>query len=767
MKKVWGTIALSTIFLSLFSAQTISEKMAASVAKSEEDRGIEGLLDEVNQGLVSLRQELKSCYNQVDVLQAQGAKEEEFLKLLTHVKAIRRKIVSLEQGWHDRAVLESKQEDEGYAIWDQEETTLSQLIVEFGALEYLYVVPPDMAGMKLNMHSNLPIPREAWGDVLEIILAHNGVGVKQVNPYTRQLYLLKQDLSAIEHVASSFKDLQWIPDHSRIFYVLSPQPEQIKSVFQFFEKFADAKQTFVYQVGPKIALVASKEEVEKLLNLYQTVWQGAKGKVSKVVTVSKMAVKEMEKILQSFFGETLERGRVTFGGKAEQEGLSIFALNQGNALVLIGQEDVVGRAEKIVTETEEQLQDPAEMTVYLYQCRNSNPEDLAKVLEKVYASLLLAPTEGQKEAEVTYTTGGPQYKVPDGYPPTTPPLVVAPPPLKVGTQAVVEAEEGPDHFIPDLKTGNLLMVVRRDALAKIKELLRKMDIPKKMVHIEVLLFEKKYHNQNNFGINMLKIGNSSTNVQFNSLAAPTGTGVLQFLVHKNKNAALPAYDLAYSFLMTQEDIQLNATPSVTTVNQTPAMISIVEEISINNGAAPMDTNKGIAFEKSYTRSQYGIILSMTPTVHMPEEGSTEKGCITLQTNVTFDTTKNDREDRPNVDRRHIENEVRVADGETIILGGLRRKASHDKEERIPFLGEIPGLGKFFGSTRLTSNNTEMFFFITPKIVKDPQEELLAIREEELKKRPGDIPEFLERLQKSLDKERKKFFVNSIEMFFGR
>ena len=121
----------------------------------------------------------------------------------------------------------------------------------------------------------------------------------------------------------------------------------------------------------------------------------------------------------------------------------------------------------------------------------------------------------------------------------------------------------------------------------------------------------------------------------------------------------------------RENIQLNAAPSIITVNQTPATISIVEEISINNGAAPVDTNKGIAFEKSFSRAQYGITLVLTPTIHLPdnsEKDTEEKGFVTLQTDITFDTTKPSHDDRPLVDKRHIENEVRVLDGETVVLG---------------------------------------------------------------------------------------------------
>ncbi len=201
------------------------------------------------------------------------------------------------------------------------------------------------------------------------------------------------------------------------------------------------------------------------------------------------------------------------------------------------------------------------------------------------------------------------------------------------------------------------------------------------------------------------------------------------------------------------------------------MISIVEEISINNGAAPIDTNKGIAFEQSYTRAQYGITMKMTPTVHLcdPEDLSNDnKGSVTLQTEISFDTPRHRfQDDRPLVHRRSIQNEVRVLDGETIILGGLRRKAIMDHEEKVPFLGDIPGLGKLFGTMKLTDNNTEMFIFITPTLILDQEERLVQIRTEELTKRPGDIPEYLERLNTALEKERKRQFRNSFKALFGK
>lgn len=761
---------MNRIFLLQFCAGVlVLSPLAGNIgAENQSKEQMDDVLVKVNKELVFLRSQLTEHYNALALLQKKQASEKEYQNLLDEVRTLKTSLQEVENQWREDAVAESKKEEEGFALWDQEETTLGQLVMEYGATDFLYIVPPEMAGVKLNMHSQLPIPRESWTEVLEIILAHNGIGSKKINAYTKQLYLLKQDPSFIQVIASSIEDLLRIPSQTRLFYVFSPPPEQTKSVFQFFERFADAKQTFVHQIGTKVAIVSSKEEIEKLLNLHKIVWQNPNGKISKVVGISKMPVKEMERILLSFFGDSIEKNRPPFN-KVEQEGLIIFPMGQGNSLVLIGQEEIVDRAEKIIKDTEEQLQNPAEMTVHLYTCRHSDPTDLSKILEKVYSALLVSSTDVKESTDFSYNQQGFPFRTPDGYAPGAP-MPVAPPPLKSGSSAQVEVESGADHFIPDPKTGNLLMVVRKDVLNRIKILLKQLDIPKKMVQIEVLLFERILTNDDSFGLNLLKMGTGNNAVNYVSQFAPTGKGVFQYLFESSKNIATSKLDFAYNFLMTQENIQFHAAPSVVTVNQTPATINIVQERSINNGAAPMDTNKGIAFEQSYTRAQYGINIIVTPTIHAPElcedPSKIEKGAVTLQTNISFDTPRPGADpSRPLVDRRHIENEVRVVDGETVIIGGLRRKTLEDSQEKIPFLGEIPGLGKLFGSTRLLDSNTEMFFFITPHIIPDPQEALERMRMEELKKRPGDIPEFLQRVVDAQDKESKRFFARSLRLFF--
>ena len=60
----------------------------------------------------------------------------------------------------------------------------------------------------------------------------------------------------------------------------------------------------------------------------------------------------------------------------------------------------------------------------------------------------------------------------------------------------------------------------------------------------------------------------------------------------------------------------------------------------------------------------------------------------------------------------------------------------------------------------------MIIFITPRILLDSKAEMEKFRQEELKKRPGDLPEFLQRVMEARRHEKKKLFENSIKLLFG-
>jgi general secretion pathway protein D len=744
------------------------------------------------QEVAMLRGELKKKFEEAAKISNEGGNEPQYTALLSEVKSLKRAKEALDEKWR-KSFAEGTAGEENYALWDAGEITLSQLIMEYGACDYLYIIPQELSQMKLSLFSSVPLPRESWGEVIEMILAHNGIGVKKLSPAVKQLYILKLDPSAIEGIVSREEDLAFFDPFARIFFVFTPKPEQVKSIQAFFERFSDPKQTTIQSIASKIVLVSTRETVERLVGLYRAVWEKDQGKVVRLVNLLKIAPVEAEKVLKAVFGDPAAvKTRPSFYPGAGDE-FSFLVLPQG--LILIGEEESVQRAERIVADLEHQLEDPGEKVIYWYSCKHSNPDDIAEVLNKVYDSLIGAKMEKAPEVPPPQPPSPVPPNVADNpaqvfpWPPTTafnPAMPVSPGFVQPGVIGP-KSKSSFGNFVVDTKTASILMVVRREELSKIKNLIKKLDVPKRMVQIDVLLVEKRLIDRKEVGINFLNFGSTANQTAHNTGVIFSDNnfvidekqnflankGLFKFLFNRPPQAGVhPGLNLVYSFLLAQDDLRINANPSVLAINQTQATIAIVEEISIDNGAIQLTTQAGPIVEKSFTRAQYGTTILMTPTIHLPDPDQDDKdspGSVSLQTDVTFDTTEilRNSNDRPPVTRRHIVNEVQVADGETVILGGLRRKHEVDQREKIPFLGDLPGIGKLFGATKTTDTNTEMYIFITPHIIRDPVDDLRRLRQEEYQKRPGDIPEFLMRIDQAKACERKNLFDNSIKMLLDK
>lgn len=777
---------MAALFLASLCAETIEDKLAFFEDNSRDRQKEEALLPKVNKNLETLRIELQERYRQVHSYLEKGAKEKEYKELLDEINLIRREIALVEARWREEQAKEISKESEVYGIWEQSEITLSQLVMEYGAHEYLYIIPPELFQLKITLHSSLMIPRESWPTLLEGILKSNGIGTKEINCYTKQLTLLKQDLSTVTAITSYKSALNALDPKARIAYIYTPAPENLRSAFQFLERIRDTKGTFLFQVGAKIAILGPQEEIKKLVNLCETVWSEEEKKITRVVTSAKFSGEEMVKLLKTYFNglsEGAKTGPIPLKGGHD---LSVCPLNREGGVILVGPKALVDQAEEIVRTTEVQMDDPFELTVSWYTCSHSNPEDLAGILEKVYSSLVRSSLEGDAAKR-----GEPEHQFDLPFPPPPPemsgmpldpyasPEVIKPAWMRSNKGPSHEERESPkqeatNHFIPYPQTGKILMMVRKDTLSKIKEVIKKLDVAKRMVEIEVILCERMLKASSQTGINLLKVGsgasgNKEMGVDYGRVKDTPVQGLLTFFLSRPKSSSLPQFDVIYNFLLAQEDIRVTSAPSVLAINQTTATIAITDQISLNMGTAPVTTNGGTIFKETFERANFGITITMVPTIHEPEmDDQDKKFFVTLDNDISFETIKGEHRsnDKPDVLKRQVKNQVRVADGETIVIGGLRTKSAEDKNEKIPFLGEVPGIGKLFGTNSLRDKWNEMFIFIKTRVVHDPKEDLIKLREEKLHRRPGDIDALLERVKIARERCDAKRFKRSWNLFFG-
>lgn len=809
--RCFSLLLLLQLLTSFLPAQTIAEKKA-SLGQSRPDlnQEAEKYLTQINRDIQEYQEELHILSEKALELYNSHAENKSYEVLLSRIKEIRQNIVILQDSWRLMAIKGSKQEP--YALWHQPDVTLEQLVNDYGSQDYVYIMSPEIAAMRLSVDSNLPIPRASWDEVLELILVQNGVGIKQLNPYVRQLYLMQQDKSAISLITNKREDLEIYPGTVRVAFVLSPDPADVRRVGLFLENFINPANGVIQIVGRDILVIAQISEIQDLLKLYDFMMNNQGKKEYKAITLGKINAEEMAKILAAVFDHRSEKE--TKGGKpassklievGDTNGLKIVTMKSfSSVLFVIGTPAEIHKAEAIIQEVEAQVADIREKTIYWYSTKHTDPEELADVLQRVYELMVATGTGATQEPQQRQMGPGlppmpppggmmqaaeqlpmsetnvpgqlllPQTLYPIGlnYEPDTFPINVAPVLQANPRETRVRKERA--NFIVDPKTGSIVMVVEVDLLPKMKELITKLDVPKKMVQLEVLLFEKRVSKTNNYGLNLLQLGNgvaknvNKSGVTYDEPIAKIPSGIFDFIWSRKTSSSFPAFDLIYRFLLSQDDVSINSSPSVVTVNQTPAFISIQEEISVNTGVFQVETAKGVTLENAFARAQYGTTLKITPIIHMRDPDDAESyDTITLLSEINFDTIQSDVNDRPDVIRRNIQNEARIADGQTVILGGLRRKNTEDFKTYIPFIGEIPGIGKLFSNTSLTDNTTEMFIFITPKIIDDPACDFDRLRYEEMLRRPGDIPEFMCCLVAAREWEQHRLFSMWLATLFGR
>ncbi len=813
-----GSLVLFVLSLPLDSL-TISEKRQSLTSGSSGTKSADGnSLAELNAALQAKHDALNKLYLTSQEEYAKALKQNTSPELLEalfkgyigQINEVRKEVKELEDNW--KLLSQGGHEAEQEGLWHQPDTSIGQLVIDYGSGDFIYLMPPEIASLKVHVSSQLSVPRAMWSEMLELILANYGIGVKQLNPFLRQLFFLRISQSDVVAIIDDAEELKLTAPDARICFVLQPNATELKRVFQFLEKFSPQEQMNIQVIGNNIVMVGYAREIQEMMKIYDFISQPKLSQEYKLIALQKAQSEEVAKILQAifegdgfkFFGDgggeiSTKAGNIPFLGGDSGAGFKVLTLQHPTqSLFLLGKQEQIEKACIIIKEIEDRVSEAQDKTVYWYACRNSEAEELADVLAQVYTKMIESPDafggknkDGKrdrsrrsdfKKEEIINRTDNDK-------------LIVSPPKIKPD-ETRRKVYEKHENFIVDTKTNSIVMVVESYVLPKLRELLKKLDVPKKMVQIDVLLFEKRVTDNNTFGFNLLKMGTAASHKHRRSLLWNEGghekrkrskhhkhhhdkheehhgeRGMLQFIISRaQKHGIVPPFDLAYNFLLRQDDIQINANPTVTTVNQVPAKIAIVEQISINTGVVEIDTTKATRLKDSYSREEYGITITITPTIHAKMDGDDEEDegprFIHLDTDLVFDTTHGGEANRPDVTRRNIKNEVRVADGETVILGGLRRKNALDNQELVPFLGELPGIGKLFSTTRMEDSTTEMFIFITPRIVPDKLDEFRKMRKEAITTRPGDVPEFLEALVEAREKDKRHLFENSLKLLLGR
>ncbi|MDB5742298.1 MAG: type pilus secretin PilQ [Polaromonas sp.] len=146
-----------------------------------------------------------------------------------------------------------------------------------------------------------------------------------------------------------------------------------------------------------------------------------------------------------------------------------------------------------------------------------------------------------------------------------------------------------------------------------------------------------------------------------------------------------------------------SSPRVVTADQTKALIEQGTEFPYQTATSSGATS--LAFRKA------NLKLEVTPQI-------TPEGNIILQLDVNKDSRGETTAAGIAIDTKHIQTQVLVENGGTVVIGGIFTLEETNNETKVPLLGDVPYLGNLFKSRERTSRKQEMLVFITPKMITD-------------------------------------------------
>ena len=168
-------------------------------------------------------------------------------------------------------------------------------------------------------------------------------------------------------------------------------------------------------------------------------------------------------------------------------------------------------------------------------------------------------------------------------------------------------------------------------------------------------------------------------------------------------------DLELTALEAEGRGEIVSTPRVITANQKEASIEQGVEIPYQQAASSGATT--IQFKKA--------VLSLTVTPQITPDDKIIMDLRVHKDNVgDIVSTGGLGGTVPSIDTRAIETQVLVANGQTVVLGGIYETERRETIKKVPFLGDIPVLGNLFKSKSRIDNKAELLIFVTPRILEE-------------------------------------------------
>jgi len=268
-------------------------------------------------------------------------------------------------------------------------------------------------------------------------------------------------------------------------------------------------------------------------------------------------------------------------------------------------------------------------------------------------------------------------------------------------------------------TNTLVSIVRPSEQEYLDMILPIVDMPIPQVMIEIKLVElsktasEKLGMSYGFGQKQVAAGFNNATDAKTQIVASNGLK-LSFEALRNFTANFNA-ELEAQILNSQAKILSN--PRLATQNGLEAVFESTESAPI-----VQTTQTAAGQTQSIQTLSIGEKVTVTPIII-----DTESGSVTLKLQPDISTRGKDvivnGNPVPETLKRSVQTTMKVKSGESIVIGGLKRRNTTNASSKIPFLGDVPFIGPFFGTNTNADSETELIIMVTPFILDDENSKL--------------------------------------------
>jgi general secretion pathway protein D len=270
-------------------------------------------------------------------------------------------------------------------------------------------------------------------------------------------------------------------------------------------------------------------------------------------------------------------------------------------------------------------------------------------------------------------------------------------------------------------------------MADLLEIVKQLDIRRAQVLIEAAIVEVSGdmssalgvqwasidQNKAVGGINFTNVGNNLNGI----IGAIEGTGPaalasgISLAGGERDSSGTQGYGALLQALASNSNANLLSTPSLMTLDNEEAVIVVGQNVPFITGSTTTDDTGGNPFQ-TISREDVGLTLRVLPQIN---DGDVIRLMVQQEVSSVVPTSAAIASSDLITNKRSIETNILADNGETIVLGGLISDESSNSVQKVPVLGDIPGLGTLFRSRNKTAKKSNLIVFLKPSIIRDSKQ----------------------------------------------